>query len=65
LKKDAVEPEHDITVSEVAKAEQAAKTGNGAKALEYLKSAGKWAFDTAKKIGTSVAAEAIKKSMGP
>lgn len=65
MKKEAVEPEHDIAVSEVARAEQAAKGGDGSKTLEHLKSAGKWALDIATKIGTSLAVEAIKASMGP
>lgn len=64
MKKEAVEPEQDIAVSEIAKAEQSAKSGDGSKTLEHLKSAGKWALDTATKIGTSLAVEAIKKSMG-
>lgn len=65
MKKEAIEPEQDIAVSEIAKAEQAAKSGYGAKTLGHLKSAGKWAFDVATKIGTSLAAKAIKKSMEP
>jgi hypothetical protein len=64
MKNEAVEPEHDIAVSEIAKAEQASRSGNGAKAIEHLKSAGNWALDAATKIGTTVAAEVIKKSMG-
>jgi hypothetical protein len=32
--------------------------------LEYLKKGGVWALDTATKIGTSVAAEVIKKTLG-
>jgi hypothetical protein len=59
------EPENDIAVSEIAKAEQAARSGNGPKALEHLRSTGKWALDLATKIGTSVAVETIKKSMWP
>jgi len=63
MRKIAVEPEHDIAVSEIAKAEEAAKAGDGSKTVAHLKSAGKWAFDVATKIGTSLAVEAIKKSM--
>jgi hypothetical protein len=63
MKKEAVEVEQDIAVSDIAKAEQAAKAGDGPKMLEHLKSAGKWGLDVATKIGTSVAAELIKKSM--
>ena len=64
MKKESVEPEQDIAVSEIAKAEQFAKSGDGSKTLEHLKSAGKWALDIATKIGTSLAVEALKKSMG-
>lgn len=63
MKKEAVEPEQDIAISEIAKAEQAAKSGNGPKVLEHLKSAGKWALDVATKIGTSLTVEVIKKSL--
>jgi hypothetical protein len=41
-----------------------AKEGNGPKALEYLKMAGKWALDKASKIGLSVAAAALKAALG-
>jgi len=64
MKKEAVEAEQDIAVSEVAKAEQAAMSGDGSKTLSHLRSAGRWALDVATKIGTSLAIEAIKKSMG-
>jgi uncharacterized protein YjbI with pentapeptide repeats len=64
MKKEAIEPGQDIAVSEIAKAEQSAKAGEGSKTLEHLKSAGKWALDIATKIGTSLAVEALKKSLG-
>ena len=63
MKEEAETPEHYQIVADVAAAETAAKAGNGPKVIEYLKKAGSWAFDTATKIGTSVAAEVIKKSM--
>jgi len=63
-RKDAVEPEHDMAVSDIAQAEQAAKEGQPSKVVQHLKSAGTWALDVATKIGTSVAVEAIKRSMG-
>jgi len=63
MRKAAIEPEQDIATSEIARAEQSAKAGDGSKTVAYLKSAGKWALDVATKIGTSIAAEAIKKSM--
>jgi uncharacterized protein YjbI with pentapeptide repeats len=64
LKQEAVEVEHDVAVGEVGQALIEAKAGNGSKVMGHLKAAGKWAFDTATKIGTSVAADVIKKSMG-
>ena len=63
-RKEATEPEHDISVSELAKAEQAAKAGESSKVVEHLRAAGKWALEVATKIGTGVAIEAIKKSTG-
>jgi hypothetical protein len=63
LRAEAKEPEHEIAIGAVAAAEAAAKQGNGSKTLEYL-DAGHWAFDTATKIGTDVAAAALKSSMG-
>lgn len=64
MKKEAVEAEQDIAVSEVAKAEQAAKAKNASKVAEHLKAAGKWALDVAIKISMPVAIEALKKSLG-
>lgn len=66
MKKGGTTVEHDAALGDVSKAEQAAKAGDGAKTLEHLKSAGKWALDAATKIGTSLAAEMLKKSLlGP
>lgn len=64
MKKDAVEPEHDIAVSEVAKAEQAAKAGEGSKVVEHLKAAGKFALDVGTRIGAGLVVEVLKKSIG-
>ncbi|MDP3182569.1 MAG: hypothetical protein Q8M54_07085 [Desulfobaccales bacterium] len=64
LKEEAETPEQLQAVTDVSLAEKEAKAGNGPKVLEYLKKAGQWAFDTATKIGTSVAAEVIKKALG-
>ncbi|MFC1890293.1 hypothetical protein ACFL4G_11115 [Thermodesulfobacteriota bacterium] len=64
MKADASEPEEDIAVGAIAQAENAANAGNGPTALEHLKNAGKWALDCATKIGTTVAAAAIKAAMG-
>jgi hypothetical protein len=51
-------------LAEVSDAETAAKAGKGSMVLEHLKKAGKWTFDVARDIGTDVAAEVIKKSIG-
>lgn len=48
----------------VMEAEVAAKVKDSSKVAESLKSAGKWTLDLASKIGASLAAEAIKHSMG-
>ncbi len=64
LRSQAKEPEHEIAIGAIAAAEAAAKHGDGAKTLEYLKKAGSWAFDVATKIGTDIGAAAMKSSMG-
>ncbi len=64
LKNEASSPEHDLAIAEVARAELAAKDQDGPKALERLAAAGKWAFEVASKIGTTVAAAAIKAAIG-
>ena len=64
LKKEATTEEHDIVVVDVSKAKKAAESKDSAKLAESLKSAGKWAFDVATKIGVSLATEAIKQSTG-
>ena len=64
LKKLATEVEHEFSVANVAAAESAAKKGDTEDSLKYLKAAGKWALDTATKIGTQVAAKAIESAIG-
>jgi hypothetical protein len=59
LKKLATDVEHEFSVANVAAAESAAKKGDAAESFKYLKAAGKWALDTATKIGTEVAIKAI------
>lgn len=46
-------PEKGIEIGKVAIAEQAARSGNQAKALEVLKGAGKWTLDVAKTMTSS------------
>ena len=64
LKQQAGEADHYRAIAEISEAESAAKDNNGSKALEHLKNAGKWAFSVAENIGTTIAAEALKKAMG-
>jgi len=64
MKAEATSPEHDAAVGAVAAAETATKKGDGPTAMQHLKAAGKWALDTATKIGTTVASAAIKSSLG-
>lgn len=63
LKKTATEVEHEFSVANVAAAEAAAKKGDSEGAAKYLKAAGKWALDTATKIGTQVAVKAIENAL--
>jgi small GTP-binding protein len=63
LKEEADTPEQLQAVTDVALAVKEANAANGPKTLEFLKKAGQWAFDTATKIGTTVATEAIKKAL--
>lgn len=60
----ATAPEHQIAIGHVEAAAEAADAGDGPKALEYLKSAGKWTFDTAAKVGIGVAIAAAKTYLG-
>jgi hypothetical protein len=64
LKTDAEDAEQFEAAASVAKAEDAAKKNDGPKVFEYLKTAGTWALETATKIGSTVAVEALKKSLG-
>lgn len=51
-------------VAAISGAQDAAKKGETSSVVTKLKGAGQWAVDVATKIGTTIAAEAIKKSMG-
>ena len=64
LLQSAKEPEQYSAIGAIASAETEAKKGDGPKALKYLSKAGKWTLDIAAKIGTTVAAAAIKESLG-
>jgi hypothetical protein len=64
MSQEAKETSHHIAIGEVAKAEEAANARDSSKMAKSLKAAGKWTLDVATKIGTSLATEAIKESMG-
>jgi len=55
--------EQDKEVVAVADAEEAALTGNGSAALQYLKRAGEWTLGIAEKIGVALAVEALKRTI--
>ncbi|AQG79219.1 hypothetical protein [Spirosoma montaniterrae] len=59
----ATSPEHYQAIGEVANAELAAKEKNGSKLIKHLTAAGKWVFDFATKVGTSVVTDLIKSQM--
>jgi len=53
---------HSLTA--LAEAEEAAKSGDKSALLSKLKAAGDWALDVATKIGVTVAAKAIEVAIG-
>lgn len=60
-------PEQYVVIGAIASAELAAQDGDGKKAtgaLAMLGSAGHWVLDTAKDIGTKIAAEVISRQLG-
>lgn len=56
--------EQYATIGVVASAEIEAQKGNGPRVLELLSKAGKWALDTASKIGADLAVAALKNATG-
>jgi hypothetical protein len=64
MSREAKEIGHYIAIGEVAKAEEAANAKDSSRMAQSLKAAGKWTLDVATKIGTSLATEALKESMG-
>lgn len=64
LKEKASETDDYIVIGAVAEAQKALEEKDPSGVMEYLKKAGKWAFDTATGIGASVAAAAISKAIG-
>lgn len=64
MESDAKQPSEKFAVGAIAAAEESAKQNDGPKTMEYLKSAGKWAFSVAEKIGVGIATAALKSSLG-
>lgn len=64
MRKDATGSDHDIAIGAIAAAETAARSGDGNSAMKSLRSAGRWTFDVATKIGVGVAVAALKSAMG-
>ena len=58
------EVDHDLAVGALASAEKAASSGDGPKALEFLRQAGQWVLEVAKTIGVPVATKALTAAMG-
>ena len=54
----------DLALSDLARAEIAAKQQDGPRVMAHLAQAGRWALQVAKDIGVEVAAKAISKAMG-
>ena len=53
----------DATVGALAAAESAARRGDGATALGYLRNVGKWCLGVAEKVGVPLATEALKSAL--
>jgi hypothetical protein len=64
LKNNSQSIEQDQAIGEIANAEQAAKSGDGPRAIKHLKNAGQWVLNVSTNLGTNIATELIKKSMG-
>jgi hypothetical protein len=63
-KKLAESGEHDEQIGAIASAEKAAIEGDRSKVVENLKKLGKWTFDVATRIGTTLLASVIKEAAG-
>lgn len=64
LRHKASTPEEAIAVGQIAAAEVEARNNRGANVSKLLSKSGAWAFDVATKIGTTLAATAIKDALG-
>ena len=57
-------PDDYAAIGDVGRAQEAARNGDGPRALRFLKSAGKWALEVGTKIGADLAVAAGKAGMG-
>lgn len=64
MKSEVSEPHEEAACEAIATAEIAARKGDGPQVLHSLAKAGTWALNTAQEIGTTLAAEVIKKALG-
>ena len=64
LMTEAESPEQFKALTEVAKAEEAARSGDGSKAVAHLKKAGKWALDVAETLALEAAKAAVRGQFG-
>jgi uncharacterized protein YjbI with pentapeptide repeats len=64
LKTKSATIEQDEAIGEIAKAEQAIKSGKGSDVIKHLRKSGKWVLDTSTTLGTNIVTELIKKSIG-
>lgn len=64
MRVEASNPGQFQALVKVAEAEEAAKSGNKSKALEALQAGGKWTFDMATKVGTSLVSAYLKTQLG-
>lgn len=64
LEEFASEPVHSVALSNLALAEEAARTGDGGTALAQMKKAGAWVWDVATKVGIGLMTAAAKQAIG-
>jgi hypothetical protein len=63
-RKKASDPEHDDAIAALGKAEAAAKQGDAAGALSWLKGAGNWAAKVATEFSATLVAKLIERQIG-
>jgi AbiTii len=63
MRSQATETGHDQAVAEMAKAEEAARKGDGATMMERLSQVGQWGLKTANELGVAMTAHLIVRAM--